>query len=266
MAFFLNKYEAMLTVYKETDIHFTSEGTGNPIILLHGFLESLEVWDEVASSLSRERQVIRIDLPGHRRSGSFAEVHTMKEMAEVVYTVVKELELENVSIAGHSMGGYVSLEFLRNFYTMTKAVALVNSTPQADTEEKKGNRDRSISLVKRNKKAYVKMAISNLLSPQNSDNFKKEVEALEAKALQTKTKGITAALEGMKIRTDNSTLLRDFDGSKYILAGKEDPVMDFRGIKELSETCNCYLVPVSGGHLSYIEDKEALQKFMHFID
>lgn len=256
----------MNTRYKTTTINFTSEGEGKPLVLLHGFLESLEVWKDFVPALAKERQVICIDLPGHGQSECFAEVHSMKEMAEAVHSVLKELNLKEVNLAGHSMGGYVSLEFLANFPNMTKAVVLVNSTPEADSEEKKENRDRATALVKKNKEAYVKMAISNLLSAEDKEIFEKEVEELKSRAIETPAAGITAALQGMKLRKDHTQLLREFNGYKKILAGKEDPVMDYETIRKLAEANDIGLETASGGHLSYIEDQAAVRKILHFID
>lgn len=256
----------MNTKYKNATINFTSEGEGKPLILLHGFLESLEAWKDFVPELAKERQVICIDLPGHGQSECFSEVHSMKAMAEAVHAVLKELNLKEVSVAGHSMGGYVSLEFLANFPGITKAVVLVNSTPEADSEEKKENRDRATALVEKNKEAYVKMAISNLLSAEDKEIFEKEVEELKSRAVKMPAAGITAALQGMKIRKDHTRLLREFNGYKKILAGKEDPVMDYETIRKLAEANDIGFETASGGHLSYIEDQTAVRKILHFID
>ncbi|MGA9588835.1 MAG: alpha/beta hydrolase [Salegentibacter sp.] len=256
----------MFTEYKNAKINFTSEGKGRPLVLLHGFLESLEIWKDFVPELARERQVICIDLPGHGKSGCFGKIHTMQEMAGAVHRVLKELKLNKVSLAGHSMGGYVSLEFLAKFPTMTRAVVLVNSTPASDSAEKKENRDRATVLVQKNKKAYVKMAISNLVSPADKEIFKKEVEELKTRAITTSAEGIAAALQGMKVREDHTQLLKEFSGYKKILTGKEDPVMEYEIIKILAETNNIALETASGGHLSYIEDQTLLRKLLHFID
>jgi len=166
----------MIQMYKNTPLFYRSVGTGNPLVLLHGFLGSSSIWNPFIEELSRKRQVITIDLPGHGKSGTFGEVHTMEFMAETVHEVLRNLQIAKASFVGHSMGGYVSLAFCKNFPIMTQGIVLLNSTPETDTEEKKNNRDRAIKIVKRNKESYVSMAISNLLNQDNKELFTAKIE------------------------------------------------------------------------------------------
>lgn len=256
----------MKITYKNTQISFTRQGTGNPLVLLHGFLESKEIWRDFAAELSVKRQVICIDLPGHGESGNISEVHSMAEMAETVKSVLDELEIKKASFAGHSMGGYVSLEFQNIFPTMCNSLVLVNSTPQADSEERKANRDRAAALVLKNKRAFVNMAISNLLMPENNKVFKSQIEELKQHALKFSTEGIYAAIKGMKIRTDHTGLFTKFKGQKIVIAGKGDPVMDFNTIKVIAIRCESEFKSLPGGHLAFLEDKNELKETLHFID
>ena len=256
----------MKTTYKNTPISFTSQGTGNPLVLLHGFLESKEIWQDFVVELSAKRKVICIDLPGHGESGNIVEVHTMAEMAKAVKAVLDELDIQQASFAGHSMGGYVSLEFQNIFPTMCNSLVLVNSTPQADSEERKANRDRAAALVLKNKRAFVSMAISNLLMPANNKLFKPQIEELKNRALKFSTEGIYAAIKGMKIRTDHTGLFANFKGQKIVIAGKNDPVMDFNTIKVIAKRCGSEFESLPGGHLAFLEDKNELFKILQFVD
>ena len=128
------------------------------------------------------------------------------------------------------MGGYVNLEFYKKFPTMTKTIVLMNSTTREDSEEQRLNRNRASALVQKNKVAFVNMAISNLLTPKSNKKLKMEVEELKKKAVKMSTKGIIASLQGMKIRTENTGSFTKFEGTKYIIAGKEDPVLDFNSL------------------------------------
>ena len=258
--------KAMMLQFQNTRIHYTTKGEGNTLILLHGFLESLEIWEEFQKELSKHRQVVCIDLPGHGKSGNNGELHTMEFMAQCVRAVMDELQIEQASLAGHSMGGYVSLEFQKNFNSMCKAIVLINSTPAADSEERQENRDRASALVRKNKKAFVSMAIGNLLRPENSEKFKDELEILKQKAHKMESTAIIAALQGMKIRTDNSMSLKRFTGKKIIVAGESDPVLEFLEVKELASQCGCKLFSYPGEHLAFIEEPEKLMKILHFID
>lgn len=252
--------------YKSTELFYTTKGTGNPLVFLHGFLESTKIWEPFTEKLSAKRQVICIDLPGHGKSGNISDIHTMELMADAVQAVLQHLKIEQASLVGHSMGGYVSLAFLEKFPGMTKSLVLMNSTPEEDSEEKKINRDRSINVVRKNKKAFISMAITNLLPPENYLKFKAELDELKVQANKMSKEGIIAALKGMKIRTSKKLLLRNFRNPKYLILGTKDPVLDIETTYEVGNSCNCKIILTENGHLSYMENYTEIDEFLHFID
>ena len=254
--------------YRSGKIYFEVSGGGKkvPLVLLHGFLEDLQIWKPIVKELQKQRQVICIDLPGHGKSEGVSEIHSMKLMAESVLEVLKSLELTEFSIAGHSMGGYVSLEFLKNFPMMVKSLMLINSTPVADSVEKQKIRERSVKLVGKNKSAYVKMAISNLYSEDSRNKLKSEIEDLQSRAVKMKSKNIQAALIGMKIRTDYIDVLSNYKNQKIIVASEEDPILEINDLRSRSEATGSEFFRLENGHNSYMEDLSNLVQKMYFID
>lgn len=241
--------------FRGTEIYYSVVGEGEATIFLHGFLESSKIWDEFLPEFSNYGKIITMDLPGHGRSGVISEVHSMELMAEAVHEVLNATGVKKANLTGHSMGGYVGLAFLKTYSGMVKDFMLLNSTPQADSEEKRENRDRSADLVEKNKNAFVSMAIKNLLSPKNSGKFSEEIQELIEDASHFPVEGITAALKGMKIRTDSTEVLKDFKGNKFLVAGLEDPLVNISDLKEIASQTNTSFISFSGGHLSYIENK-----------
>lgn len=246
--------------FRDTRIYYSAKGTGNPVVLLHGFLESSRIWEPFIPEFSKYGQVIAIDLPGHGRSGCFGEIHKMEDMAEAVYAVMQELNIQKADFIGHSMGGYVALAFLEQHPEMAGEFMLLNSTPEEDSEEKKENRERAIEVVRKNKKAFISMAISNLLTPKNEKKYVNEINILKQRAYDFPTSGITAALKGMKIRTNKISVLKNFDGTKVIVTGKKDPLIELNSIKSIAEESNCRFYALPGGHLSYLESSDQFLK------
>ena len=54
--------------YHDSFIRYSDLGYGDPVVLMHGYLESLEIWDGFADELSADYRVICVDLPGPGRS------------------------------------------------------------------------------------------------------------------------------------------------------------------------------------------------------
>lgn len=246
--------------FQNKKVHYTSDGAGETVVLLHGFLESKEIWTEFIPEFKKYGRVITIDLPGHGESEVIDEVHSMVLMADAVYAVLQEENVQQANFIGHSMGGYVALAYLEKHPLMVSDLMLLNSTPQEDSKEKRTNRERAIEVVKKNKRAYVSMAISNLLTPENDRKYVKEVNTIKERAYKFPAEGIIAALKGMKIRTNKEALLRKFDGTKVIVTGQNDPLIELKTIKSIASKCNCRFFTLPGGHLSYLESRKSFMR------
>src|SRR3954468_20458770 len=120
-------------VFGNAKIQFSDKGRGRAIVLIHGFLGSLEVWNEFSEKLSRHFRVIAIDLPGHGESASVGHVHTMELLAECIKAVMNSLDLKRYILAGHSMGGYAALAFADLFPGNVSGLCLFHSTALPDS-------------------------------------------------------------------------------------------------------------------------------------
>jgi len=79
--------------FKDNLIRCTIDGEGKAIVLLHGYLESLEIWEAFSEEMSKQFKVICIDLPGHGKSACYDDVHSMDLMADAVKTVLDQSNL-----------------------------------------------------------------------------------------------------------------------------------------------------------------------------
>ena len=121
-------------------LNYEIEGKGTEnLILLHGFMENLSIWDDMIPFLSEKFRLIKIDLPGFGKSEVVAEIQTSEIMADEVKKVTDELGLTEFHLLGHSMGGYISLAFAEKYPELLKSFTLFFSTYFADDEAKKRN-------------------------------------------------------------------------------------------------------------------------------
>lgn len=257
----------MILEYKGIDIHYTDQGKGTAVVLLHGFLENSTMWKDLVPEITKKHRAITIDLLGHGETECLGYIHTMEDMADAVHEVLTHLKLRKVVLVGHSMGGYVSLALAEHYPDMIKGLCLVNSTSRADSEERKLNRDRAIKAVKYDYKKFVRMSISNLFRPKNRTIFSEEIKQIKKEALKTPLQGIVAALEGMKIREDREVLLHFSPYKKMLLLGKKDPVLKYEDLKEETENTEVEVIEFPDGHMSYIENKKDFSfKISEFIE
>jgi pimeloyl-ACP methyl ester carboxylesterase len=246
--------------YKNIQISYTDAGRGTAIVLLHGFLENSTMWNFFVAEYTKRYRVITIDLLGHGQTGCLGYVHTMEDMADAVQAVLAEIRIRKAIIMGHSMGGYVALAFAELYPDVVKGIVLQNSTTRADSDERKANRDRAITAVKKDYTCFVSMSIANLFSEDNREKFAADIEDLKEQALKTPVQGIVAALEGMKIRKDREVLLHFAPYPVLLILGEKDQSLVYPEHADQVEGTSARLVTYPHGHMSHIESREPLLK------
>lgn len=93
-------------------IRYCDEGSGPPLVLLHGFSSSLDTWDGWGRQLAGKRRLIRLDLPGFGLTGPAPDGdYTAARYVRVVADLLDRLGVERTDIAGNSMGGRTALMF-----------------------------------------------------------------------------------------------------------------------------------------------------------
>ncbi|WP_163398411.1 alpha/beta fold hydrolase [Flavobacterium fluviatile] len=246
-------------LFKNTKISYSDTGKGTAIVLLHGFLENKKMWKDYVVLFSQNYRVITIDLLGHGESECLGYVHEMEDNAKAVNEVLEHLKIGKAIILGHSMGGYVGLAFAELYPDKIEKLVLLNSTSKEDSAEKKVNRTRAIKAVKQSFANFVSMSIANLFSEENRTRLLNEIEKVKAEALKTPLQGIVASLEGMKIRKDRESILKQNLFPVLLILGKKDPVLNYDESISQIENTTAKLFSFEDGHMSYIENKEDLK-------
>ncbi|MBP6550204.1 MAG: alpha/beta hydrolase [Flavobacterium sp.] len=246
-------------LYKNTKISYSDTGKGNAVVLLHGFLENQTMWQDLVPELRQKNRIITIDLLGHGNTECLGYVHSMEDNAEAVQAVLTKLRIRKAVFVGHSMGGYVALAYAELYPESMRALVLLNSTSNADSEERKANRDRAIKAVKKDYTTFIRLSIGNLFSPDNRERLIDEIEKVKLEALKTPLQGVVASLEGMKIRKDREVLLHLTPYPKMLILGKNDPVLIYENALEQIEETAVKLVTLPDGHMSHIENREQLK-------
>ncbi len=238
-------------------IHYTTEGQGDVVVLLHGFLESLLIWKDFSHELSGNFTVVCIDLPGHGKSECIGSVHSMDKVAEVVKGITDYLKISSFVLIGHSMGGYVSLQFADMYPDMIKGLGLFHSQALADTEEAKIKRERTCEIVKQNRKGFISEFIPDLFAPENVEKFDAEIRILQSQVKDMTAEAIIAALNGMKIREDKLSVLIGLNAPILFILGKKDSRVNMQqAMAQAMLPGHSEVLLLDVGHMGYIESRD----------
>lgn len=229
------------------------------IVLLHGYLESLEVWSEFTTLLAPHFRVVAIDLPGHGISEVKGSVHTMEFLADTVNGALEVLGVEKCYVAGHSMGGYAALEMVRKYPEKLSGFIMLHSVPNADTPAKKEHRDREIAIVESGKKDLLASTVTKGFAADNRRRFADWIADLEEQVVLTDEEGVVALLRGMEQRADQNDMLKASKVPQLFVFGRGDeyiPVEVAQTIIDNHPQARVAWLEHSG-HMGFIEEPEA---------
>lgn len=245
--------------FRNKPIRYKVEGKGPIVVLLHGYLESLEIWNEFSSDLAKNCRVVSIDLPGHGKSGVIAKEHTMELLAQAIKNVMEHLKIDKCFMVGHSLGGYVTLAFLELFPECLSGFSLFHSHPLADSNEAIKNRKREIKLVENKKQDLIyTVNIPKTFATDNLEKFSKQVNYAKNIAASLKGEGIIVLLKGMIKRPDRSEILSATSLPFLWILGEKDNYIPYDiMIKKIKLPKYGKLITLqNSGHMGFIEEKE----------
>lgn len=244
----------------QTALHVCDSETQGPcVVLLHGYLESMYVWDDFVPLIYKQLRVVTLDLPGHGISQVVGEVHSMEFLADTVAAALDTLGIDRCTVVGHSMGGYVALALCERHPERLDGVVLLSSTPNPDSEEKRADREREIALVQSGKKELLShVAPGAGFAPQNRVRCADAIADLTEQVMVTEDDGIVALLRGMMQRADRNGMLRQSAVRQLFIFGKCDGYIPLEraGVLAAAHPQAQVVWLEESGHMGFIEEPE----------
>ncbi|MCX5913398.1 MAG: alpha/beta fold hydrolase, partial [Deltaproteobacteria bacterium] len=96
---------------RDIEIHYREEGTGFPLILIHGLNGDLTGWGLVMPEFARYFRTLALDLRGHGDSGKPDQPYSIKEFSEDLKVFLTKLQIPQTHLLGLSMGGAIAKQF-----------------------------------------------------------------------------------------------------------------------------------------------------------
>ncbi|MFO7617561.1 MAG: alpha/beta hydrolase [Bacteroidales bacterium] len=252
-----------------TPVAYQVKGSGLPLVFLHGYLESSEIWKEFTPGFTNRCRVFTIDLPGHGLTAPAGEASTMELMAGAVLAVLDHHGIDRALVVGHSMGGYTALAILEHHPERMLGLALLHSHPFADTEAVVEKRRREMDIVAKGyKHLLVSQNIPNMFAEETLPLFARELRMTRRIAGHTSAEGIIAAIRGLMARPDRSRVLAETRVPCLNIIGKHDKYIDFTQVSLRTElpAGSERLVLEHAGHMGFFEEKarvyQGLQDFI----
>ncbi|WP_139992788.1 alpha/beta fold hydrolase [Paenibacillus paridis] len=245
-----------------------ADGLTETIVLLHGYCGSSAYWEKIVDDLEPYVRVIAPDGRGHGRSSAPEDdIYTMEKYADDVAELLIGLQIHNAVMLGHSLGGYITLAFAEKYAKKLSGFGLIHSTPLADSEAAKENRDKAVAALEENGiKPFVDGLLPKLFAPNHVESLAEEVERGKQIGYGTALQGAIGTAKGMKARIDRKSVIEQSDLPVLLVAGANDKVIPVENVFAAANAATVKVELKSAGHMSMAEEpKELASAILDFI-
>jgi 3-oxoadipate enol-lactonase len=245
-------------------IDYSDNGSGIPLLLIHGYPLSRALWEPQVTGLADVARVLALDLRGHGGSDVGPESYSMSVLADDCRRLLDTLGIaQPVVLGGLSMGGYVVFEFYRKYPQRIAGLILAATRAGADSPEAKANRDTAATTAReKGVGAIVETMLPKILSQKSFQTRPKLVTRVRKLMASTPLAAVLGDLAAMRDRADSTAILAQIDKPTLILHGADDqliPPAEAQATGAAIPNARLQILP-EAGHLLNLEQPEAFNE------
>jgi 3-oxoadipate enol-lactonase len=239
-------------------IHYSDNGAGLPVVLIHAFASDGTLWKPQIDTLAGRFRLITPDLRGCGGSTrTDGRAVSMDQYADDVIGVLDHLQIDRAVVGGISLGGYVALSLALRYPERVSGLLLANTRAGADNPEWGSFRE---ALVRDIEERGARAVVENYGDkpfrrdcPEETKSYVREI------ILRQNAKGLASGTRGMAQRPDRMPQLGDIRVPTLIISGTEDnyiPSSEAQAMHRAIAGSRFLDIPYAG-HLSNIDSADA---------
>ena len=236
-------------------VRYLEAGAGWPLVLLHAFPLTAEMWRPQPEQVPDGWRYIAPDLRGFGPE-PVTGAQSMDDLADGVFGLLDALKMERTALGGLSMGGYVAFAMLRREPERFSHVVLADTRATADTSAGRASRQEMLdALQARGVGAVADMMLPKLLGESTHRERPQAAARVRALIEGGDAEGFAGGIRAIRDRPDSSSLLEKIGVPALVIVGEEDaltPPSDSEAMAALLPRCRLVRLP-RAGHLSSIE-------------
>ena len=212
-------------------------GTGEAVVFIHGFPFNSSQWAPQLDAVPEGWRFIAPDLRGFGETPLPDGPLDMDTFADDIVGMMDEQEIEQAVICGLSMGGYIAFSIADRYPRRVRALVLVATRANADTEPARKARGELAAHVRaEGMKPVVDSMLPKLVSAHSALKYPEVVEAIRAMMEATVPETAARALEGMAARKDYTKELEKIGVSTMVVRGEQDEIIAAGDMERIART------------------------------
>lgn len=246
-------------------IHFKKSGAGPALVFIHGFPMNRKVWEQFEAAFTRKYTVYTPDLPGFGASEILPGEFSLVDVAAAMNTWITAERIDRPVLVGHSLGGYVALEMVRQAPQQFAGLILFHSTAYGDSVEKKESRTKVLKFIDDN---GVLAFTSNFIEPLFVNPCHPAIPFVKDISMAAPVDVVKGYTKAMRDRPDNTRVIAGFDRPILILGGESDKGIPPDSLVEqarLNPKAAVTILP-DAAHMGMFEGKDAsVERIFEFL-
>ncbi len=246
-------------------VHYVEHGpaSGLPLVYIHGFPFSLEMWESQLNAFAENCRTIAYDIRGHGASDPGDGQYTIDFFVDDLLALLDHCGIEKAVLCGLSMGGYITLRTLERAPERVKGVILSNTRSESDSNEAKIKRSNAIRMIKlRGAAEFAEDFVKTIFAKETTQSRPELVEKIKRIILNTSPLAVCGTQLALAARTDSTPMLSTINVPALILVGEHDiltPPSASQSMHEKIAGSEMHIIP-GAAHLSNLENTELFNK------
>lgn len=250
-------------------IHYIMEGSGPPLVLLHGLGNNSKSWIHQLEGLKRKYTVIAWDAPGYGQSSDpEKELQRFSQFSDYLKELLDQLNLGKIFLLGHSMGSAIAIDFAIRFPEMVEKLIIAAPTRGSaglTAEENLEKREARNQLIENTPPEEIaRLRTPALLSPNTADSVREYAQKIMSEVRLSGYKSVSNSLFNLNQMDDYAKISMP----TLVICGEEDqvtPVSESEIIVRNIKNGNLKVIAQTG-HLCYQEKPDIFnQHLINFL-
>lgn len=209
-------------VITDIELNYHEEGTGFPLILIHGLSDDIRLWTPLLPDFSERYRTIALDVWGHGLSGKPDMPYSFRQFSEDLFAFLRELDIPRAHLLGLSMGGAIAQQFTLEHPEKVRSLILLSTFSYTDLALRNTFKRLRNRLIKGGCPAFFDDAVKLTVTPEFASAHADEIATVKEEMVAMNSSAALVHAIAACMTFNVSARLSQLSLPTLIISGKAD--------------------------------------------